>query len=84
MPVKHEFGAEASKVLPEVIELLDQMIHLFNDWEGPSYLKIDSGRASNADSQSPTTSRYVMYDTKADLLKAITQNCPAACSIIME
>ena len=81
MPVKLEFEDSSSKVLPEIIELLDQMIKLYNDWEGPSYLKVDTGRASNPESQSPTKSRYEMYDRKEDLLKAITQNCPRACFI---
>ena len=84
MPVKLEFGAKSSKVLSEVVELIEQMIYLYNDWEGPSYLKIDMGRASNPETQSPTKSRYELYETKADLLNALTQNCPAGCSIIIE
>lgn len=82
MPVNIEFGAVASKVLPEVVELIEQMIRLYNDWEGPSYLKIDTGRASNPESQSPTKARYELYETKEDLRKAINQNCPAGCAII--
>ena len=82
MKVKLEFGDFSEKVLPEVVELLEQMIKLYNDWEGPSYLKIDTGRANDPNSQSPTTARYELYDTKVDLRKALIQNCPAACSII--
>jgi hypothetical protein len=81
MPVALRYDADSAKVLPEIAGVLEEMIRLFNDWEGSTtYLKLESRNVVVG--ESPTSSRYELYASKADLFVAILQNCPAGCSII--
>jgi hypothetical protein len=81
MPVKLQFGDNSSKVLPEVVSIVEEMIRLYNTWEGSTtYLKLESNKVGIG--ESPTSARYELYDSKAALFEAILQNCPAGCSII--
>ena len=74
-------GERSSEVLPEILVIIDQMITLYNDWEGTTtYLKLECNRIGLG--ESPTSARYVLYHSKVTLLEAIKQNCPAGCSII--
>lgn len=81
MPVQLKYDADSAKVLPEVAAILEEMIRLYNDWEGSTtYLKLESCKTGTG--ESPTSARYELYASKADLFVAILQNCPAGCSII--
>ena len=80
MPVSLHFGDKSSKVLPEIVTILEEMIRFYNDWEGETtYLKLESRRVDRGESS--TSSRYELYSSKADLLEAIIYNCPVGCSI---
>ena len=81
MPVKLQYDTDSAKVLPEVVAIVEEMIRLYNTWEGKTtFLKLESNKVGIGESL--TSARYELYDSKADLFVAILQNCPAGCSII--
>ena len=71
-------------VLPEIVNIIEEMVRLYNDYESPTYLKLSCSILSNPDNLSPTTSRYELYNSKIILLEAIENNCPAGCSLVYE
>jgi hypothetical protein len=81
MPVKLQYDVNSAKVLPEIAAIVEEMIRLYNTWEGKTtFLKLESNRVGEG--ESPTSARYELYTSKTDLFVAILQNCPAGCSII--
>ncbi len=65
------------EVLPEVLTVLDDMIALYNDWDGPAYLKLWPAKSPN----DATSSRYQLFQSKELLFNAIVANCPTGCSL---
>ena len=66
-------------MLPEIVSIIEEMIRLFNDFDGSSiYFKLSSEVTNTA------VSRYQLYESKDALLQAIQANCPYGCNLVHE
>lgn len=81
MTLKLEYEKVDSLVLPEILYILEEMIRVYNDWEGPTFIKLWPAKAPVEGS---TSSRYVSFTYKDQLLTAILTNCPPSCTLIEE
>ncbi len=78
MTLKLDYEKVDSRVLPEILYILEEMIRVYNDWEGPTFIKLWPAKAP----EGSTSSRYVAFTYKNDLLEAIKANCPPSCTLI--
>ena len=85
MATKLSYTIANTRVFPEILVILDEMIRLYNDWEASTYFKLEGYRTHpETDSQSGTSSRYILFKTKEDLLASIIANCPIGCTLTNE
>jgi len=82
MAIKLSYTITDSLVFPEILVILDEMIRLYNDWEASTYFKLEGCHTRpGTDPQSGTSSRYILFKTKEDLLASIMANCPTGCTL---
>jgi hypothetical protein len=79
MTLKLDYEKIDTQVLPEILSILEEMIRVYNDWEGPTFIKLWPVKAPVEGS---TSSRYVAFTYKDQLRTAILINCPASCTLI--